>query len=123
MMSGPIGPSDGAGGITGPSNVDNSAEAGEVAELTGGRDVGELAATSAGRQVDGAAAVGAARDVEQLAAAIDAGSVSPSAALEQLIDGSISSDLSAAQRAELRELVIDLAASDPHLASLLARLG
>ena len=116
MISGPIGPS-------GSSGIGDVAEAGDVGDVADVGDAGDVADVGGATGVAGTSAAAATAEIQELAAAVDAGAVSPGAALEQLLENSLSTDLNATQRAELRELVTDLAASDPHLASLLARLG
>lgn len=61
--------------------------------------------------------------MDALAAEISAGRMTPAQAMEVLIDQTAGPDLPAAQRAELREMLSDLLANDPHLAALAAQVG
>ncbi len=61
--------------------------------------------------------------MDALAAEISAGRMTPAQAMEVLIDQTAGPDMPAAQRAELRELLSDLLANDPHLAALAAQVG
>jgi len=67
----------------------------------------------------GPSELGTTDPLSALAADVAAGRISPEAALDQIIDQTISPDLGPAERAELRELIADLVATDPHLAALL----
>ncbi len=111
--------SGGPGGIGGASGIGGVQGAGEI---DGARELDGASELDGARATDGTRAVADAK-LDQLAAAVDAGQVSPHAALEQLLESSMASNLPEAQRAELRALVTDLAASDPHLRALLAKLG
>jgi hypothetical protein len=94
-VGGPDGP-DGPGGPDGPEGPDRAAGAGGIA----------------------AAAAPTADPLSARAADVAAGRLTPQAALDQLIDQTIAPELGAAERAELREMIIDLVANDPHLAAL-----
>ena len=114
MSTGGIG---GPVGIGGPTAGDGVGETSAVDEATDVEGADQSAA------VDGAASTAATDSVEELAAAIDAGAISPQAALDQLIEASMSPELAAVDRTELRALIGELAENDPHFAALLARLG
>lgn len=127
-IGGPKGPG-------GPGEPDDLGEPGEPGSIDGpgapsGIDgPGELdptgAASSLERQagVGQAAAASAAGDVDALAAEIAAGRLTPHEAIERLVDATAGPELGPAERAELRELMADLVASDPYLAALAGRVG
>lgn len=102
-IGGPKGPS----GPTGPEGPDDIADAADAA------DVG---------QVDAARAAKAIGELEAMAADIAAGRLTAHEAIEQLVNDIAGSDqLGQAEQAELRELLTDLAATDPYLQSLVGR--
>ena len=96
-IGGPKGPG-GVGGPDGPEGPDGPDGPDDVASVGGAVTTDPLSA---------------------LAADVAAGKLTPQAALDQIIDQTISPDLAPAERAELREMIADLVANDPHLASLL----
>ena len=100
-IGGPKGPS-------GPGGVDKTDDVGDIGEVA---DVGE---------VGGATGV-APGQLDALANEIAAGRLSPREAIEQLV-AQAGADLPAGERAELRELLTDLVASDPYLAGLAGRV-
>ena len=102
---GPEGP-DGPEGPEGPSGPD----------ATGGPS---SAPAAAGTE---RAAPTQSADIEALAAEIAAGRMTPKEAVDRLVDATAGPELGAAERAELRELLRDLVANDPHLGGLLGRI-
>ena len=102
-----IGGPGGVGGPKGPTGPDRPDAPGE---LGGASEVerGERAAPG---------------ELDRLAADVAAGKLTPREAVDRLVDQLAShGSLGAADRAELRELVSELIANDPYLASLLGGL-
>jgi hypothetical protein len=60
--------------------------------------------------------------MDSLAHEIAAGRMTPSQAVDVLIQQSASADMPESQRSELRSLLEDLLANDPHLVSLVQRM-
>jgi len=118
-IGGPKGPGgpDGPEGPDGPGDVD-AADAGRAADAARGAD-----AVGRDAGIEQAAAAGRAGDVDALAAEIAAGRLTPHEAIERLVDAAAGPELGAAERAELRELLTDLVAHDPHLGALAGRVG
>ena len=117
-----IGGPGGIGGPKGPKGPDGpDANAGPDAsdgpdKLSGGR--GPDAASAAGAT----GATGQA-DIDAIAADIAAGKLTPREAVDKLVDQIAGTDvLDPADRAELREMMADLVANDPHLQGLLGRI-
>jgi hypothetical protein len=72
--------------------------------------------------VDEATASKAAGELEAMAADIAAGRLTPREAVDKLVDEIAGTQqLGTAERAELRELLTDMVANDPYLASLVGR--
>jgi hypothetical protein len=92
-----IGGPKGPGGPTGPDGPDgpDSADAAEAAA--------DAQRTS---------------DIDMLAAEVAAGRLSPREAIDQLVEATATPDLSATERAELRELLSDLVANDPYFTTV-----
>ncbi|HEU4730434.1 MAG TPA: hypothetical protein VFT22_21195 [Kofleriaceae bacterium] len=63
-----------------------------------------------------------ASDVEALASEIAAGRLTPREAIDRLVDATAGPELDPTERAELRELLMDLVTSDPYLGSLIGRI-
>lgn len=61
-------------------------------------------------------------DIDKLAAEVAAGKLTPREAIDQLVEATATPDLSAAERAELRELLSDLVANDPYFGGLANRV-
>ncbi len=61
--------------------------------------------------------------VDALAAEVSAGRMTPSQAIDVLLDQAAGPDLPVQQRAQLRELLSDMLANDPHFAELTRRVG
>ena len=110
-ISGGAGPR-GPGGIAGgPTSVDGIGDG--VDEVDDVQGVATPAATG----------VASSDPLAALAADLSAGKISPHQALERLIDSTMHDGLSAADRADLREMITDLADNDPYLKSLLGQLS
>jgi hypothetical protein len=114
----------GSGGPRGPGGTQGPADAAEtdsVNETEGPVEAGQPLEVHAAR----AAAVSGidTGGVDRIAADLDAGRISGREALDRLIDEAVPGELDDAERAELREAMADLLASDPHLAGLAARIG
>jgi hypothetical protein len=100
-IGGPKGPS----GPGGPSDVDGPDDVADVA------DVERTAGSSGSEQIDA------------LAAELAAGRLTPREAIDRLVEATATPDMDPAERAELRELLADLVANDPHLSGLANRVG
>jgi hypothetical protein len=61
-------------------------------------------------------------DLEALAAEVGAGHLTQREAIDRLVEATAGPGLDAAERAELRELLADLVANDPHLGGLAGRI-
>jgi len=99
-----IGGPKGPGGPTGPEGL-------------GGPDGGDA--------IDGATTVEHAEnttDIDRLAAEVAAGKLTPKEAIDQLVEATATPELSAAERAELRELLADIVANDPYFGGLANRV-
>ena len=104
-----IGGPGGIGGPKGPNAPDGPDAADDVAEV-------------AQPKAEAAQGVGQA-DIDAIASDIAAGKLTPREAVDRLVDQIAGSDvLDPADRAELREIMSDLVANDPHLQSLLGRV-
>jgi hypothetical protein len=114
-----IGGPGGIGGPKGPSGPDGAAELADSAQpATGDATVGRAhAAGPAGRTEGG---------IEALAAEVAAGRLTPHEAtdrlIDRLVDATAGPELDPTERAELRELLTDLVANDPHLGGLVGRI-
>lgn len=119
-VGGPKGPS-GPDGPDGPEPLDQTErvdEADAPSELSGAH------AASQATGARGASATSATTDIDRIAAELKAGRLTAHEALDQLVAEVADTDtLPAADRAELRDLMTDLLAHDPHLAALVGRLG
>ena len=105
-----IGGPGGIGGPKGPKGPDASDAADDVGEIAGG-DAAE--ATQGVGQAD----------IDAIASDVAAGKLTPREAVDRLVDQIAGTDvLDPADRAELREIMSDLVANDPHLQSLLGRV-
>jgi hypothetical protein len=105
-IGGPGGPG-GVGSPKGPVGPDAPSEIDELA--------GEPA-------VEGAAAAAPPTDIDALAADLAAGRLTPREAIDRLVEATAGPGLDATDRAELRELLRDLIANDPHLGELIGRI-
>jgi hypothetical protein len=108
-------------GIGGPGGIDGP---------KGPGGVGGIDDVDGGDAIDGADAAAAATAataaedaaIAALAAELRAGTITPEAALDRILDQTVSADLDPAERAELREMIADLVASDPYLTGLLGSI-
>src|ERR1700761_7894199 len=98
-IGGPKGPS-GPDGPDGPDDIDDVGDVGDV------RAPAEVGAAAAGAVAPG--------QLDALAADIAAGRLTPKEAIDRLVEQA-GAGLPAPERAELRELLTDLVANDPHL--------
>lgn len=104
-----IGGPGGIGGPKGPKGPDGSGDIDDVADVTDIR----------GAKTEGVGDV----QLDAIANDIAAGKLSPQQAVDRLVDQIAGSDaLDPADRAELREMMADLVANDPHLQGLLNRV-
>src|SRR3569833_3203204 len=105
-IGGPKGPK----GPAGPDGPDSGPDGPD--KLSAGRGPADAAATSAPGRAD----------IVALAADIAAGMLTPREAVDKLVDQIAGTDvLDPAVRAELRQMMADLMANDPHLQGLLGR--
>jgi len=108
-----IGGPGGIGGPKGPKGPDASDGADDVTDVAGG---------TAADATQSAQGVGQA-DIDEIASDVAAGKLTPREAVDRLVDQIAGTDvLDPADRAELREIMSDLVANDPHLQSLLGRV-
>lgn len=108
-----IGGPGGIGGPKGPNGPDASNGVDDVSDVAGG---------TAADATQGARGVGQA-DIDAIASDVAAGKLTPREAVDRLVDQIAGTDvLDPADRAELREIMSDLVANDPHLQSLLGRV-
>lgn len=119
-----IGGPGGIGGPKPPGGPDGPSALDDVDRIEQTGDAGGVAAQPAVDQAQRSAAAG---DVAALAAEIAAGRLTPREAVERLVDAmagppGAAGEQAAAERAELRELLADLVANDPYLASLIGRI-
>lgn len=109
-MSG-IGGPGGIGGPKGPSGPSGPDAPDDVSDVSDVHDVG---------RADHAAGSGS---IDRLAADVAAGRLTPQQAVDRLVDEIAGTQaLDASQRAELREMMVDLIANDPNLAALVGRI-
>ena len=97
----------GPGGIGGPKGPD---------------DVGEAADVERADKNTATAATSTTSDVDALAAEVAAGRLTPQEAIDRIVDATAASDLGPAERAELREMLVELIANDPYLGTLANRV-
>ena len=103
-----IGGPGGIGGPKGPKPPGGAEDVGEVSAETGVEAAEQTRSTS---------------ELDAIAADLSAGRLTPHEAVEKLVDQIANgTDLGPADRAELRELMADLIANDPHLGALINRL-
>jgi len=110
--SGPRGPS-GPGGAGGPDGPDGP---------EGPDDVGGADEIEAHASIERADLADATTDIDRLAAEVAAGRLTPREAIDQLVESTATPELSAAERAELRQLMTDLIENDPYFTSLAGRI-
>ncbi len=119
-------------GINGPGGPTSPAGAAGPTDGAASTDgVADSSATSFADQVRSASpeptttttTTGSAGSVDALAAEISAGRMTPSQAVDVLLDQTAGPDLPVQQRAQLRELLTDMLANDPHFAQLMGRVG
>jgi hypothetical protein len=126
----------GPGGVGGPGRPNGAADSAGVAADDPAADAlgrsergaatgaaGASAAIQGGAGPAPVAGGGEATAVDALAAEIAAGRLTPTEAIDRLIEATAGPGLGPAERAELRELLADLIAADPHLAALAGRVG
>jgi hypothetical protein len=108
-IGGPKGPK----GPDGPDGPDSPDSSGGPDKLSGSRGPDATTATASTGQAD----------IDAIASDIAAGKLTPREAVDKLVDQIAGSDvLDPADRAELREMMADLVANDPHLQGLLGRI-
>ncbi|HWU89147.1 MAG TPA: hypothetical protein VN253_17900 [Kofleriaceae bacterium] len=110
---GGIGGPKGPGGPEGPDGPD---------DLDAAPSAPAAPAAHSAHALDPATAASHVGDLDALAAEVSAGRLTPHEAIERLIDATAGPDLGATERAELREMLTDLVANDPHLAALAGRI-
>jgi hypothetical protein len=100
----------GPGGVGGPKGPDGPEGPSEIDDVAGDAPV------------EHAQGVNTASGLDALAAEIAAGRLTPREAIDRLVEATAGPGLDAAERAELRELLTDLVAHDPHLGALVGRI-
>lgn len=105
-----IGGPGGIGGPKGPRGPD---------DLDGPDDV---APTRDARPAAAAQTAAPTGDIDALAAEVAAGRLTPREAIDRLVDATAGEELDPAERAELREMLVELIANDPYLGSLANRV-
>jgi len=103
----------GPSGIGGPKGPTGPSDVG---------DVGEVDEVGAERGIEQAVATGRSSDIDALSAQIAAGTLTRQEAIDHLVEATATPDMDATERAELRELLTDLVANDPHLGGLANRV-
>jgi hypothetical protein len=123
--SGGPGGAGGAGGPGSPGSIDGADEAEAAVESGAPLEVHAARPAAAGGAAAGTGAVGGTSAIDRIAADLDAGRISGREALDRLIDEAVpdEAELGPADRAELREAMLELIANDPHLQALAARIG
>jgi hypothetical protein len=107
---------DGPSGRGGPGGVGSP-------EGAVGPDAPSVVEELAGEPAVAAAAAAAPpTDIDALAADLAAGRLTPREAIDRLVEATAGPGLEAPERAELRELLRDLIANDPHLGDLIGRI-
>ena len=116
---------NGPGGPTSPSGpagpTDSAAAADSAADTSATNFADQVRSASANSTT--AATTSAPSSVDTLATEISAGRMTPNQAIEVLLDQAAGPDLPVEQRAQLRELLTDMLANDPHFAELTRRIG
>ena len=102
-----IGGPKGPGGPTGPDGPDGPDGTAEADAIESASTVEHAENTA---------------DIDRLAAEVAAGKLTPKEAIDQLVEATATPDLSAAERAELRELLSDIVANDPYFGGLANRI-
>lgn len=113
-----LGGPPGVGGPKGPGGPQRASEPSEASPSSGADEVAGDAA------VDRAPLTGT-TELDALAAELAAGRVTPRDAIDRLMEATAGPELAAlddVDRAELRELLGDLVANDPHLGNLISRI-
>ena len=108
-----IGGPGGIGGPKGPRGPD---------DLDGPDDVAGDHRPARASATTGATAAAGPSDVDALAAEVAAGRLTPHEAIDRLVDATAGPDLGPAERAELREMLVELIANDPYLGALANRI-
>ena len=113
-----IGGPGGIGGLKGPEGPDGPSEIAEVDHISG-----HISAPISGDAVvEQAQGIARTSDLEALAAEVAAGRLTQREAIDRLLEATAGPGLDATERAELRELLGDLVANDPHLGGLAGRI-
>ena len=102
-----IGGPKGPGGPTGPDGPDGPDGTAEADAIESASTVEHAENTA---------------DIDRLAAEVAAGKLTPKEAIDQLVEATATPDLSAGERAELRELLADIVANDPYFGGLANRI-
>jgi hypothetical protein len=97
----------GPGGIDGPERPGGPDRPSEIDDVAGDAPLAPPRATG---------------EVEALAAELAAGRLTPREAIDRLVEATADPGLGATERAELRVLLGDLLANDPHLGALVGAL-
>ena len=122
-INGPGGPTSPGGptGVTDNAAADGAAAADSSAQSSATNFAEQVRNASA--EALAASTTNAPSSVDTLAAEISAGRMTPNQAIDVLLDQAAGPDLPVQQRAQLRELLTDMLANDPHFAELTRRVG
>jgi hypothetical protein len=106
-------------GPVGTGGVDGAEGAAEAAEVGGGEAAHASQSNQAAQRTGAAAGL---QGMDALAGEIAAGRLTPKQAIDYLVDAA-GAELAPEDQVELRELLGDLFANDPHLRGLIDQLG
>ena len=109
----PIGGTGGPGGIGGPKGPSGLDGAGGADGPQGADEIADVAEAPAATQTTG---------LDATLAQLRAGELTPREAIDRMVDDA-GVGLGQTERAELRELIVDMVANDPYLSSLVGRVG
>lgn len=124
-IGGPKGPQDPSGASENDAVGGGDGAEVEIQDVAGARsardvaEVREVASDPAIAQASGAAS---ASNIEAMFAEVAAGRLTPQEAIDRLVEATAGPELDAATRADMREVLTDLIANDPHLSALVGRI-
>lgn len=110
------------GPVTDPQGVGPSDGAGEAHGSEATTSAGAAGSTQAAQEAQRTGAAAGLQGIDALAGEIAAGRLTPKQAVDHLVEAA-GAQLDAAERTELRELLNDLFANDPHLRNLIDGIG
>lgn len=124
-IGGPKGPQDPSGAseneaVGGGDGAD--VEIQDVSGARGARDVSEVREVASDPAIAQARGPASSSDIAALSAEIAAGRLTPQEAIDRLVADMAGPELDEATRADMREVLTDLIANDPHLSALVGRI-